>query len=262
MINNIKAVIIIFALSIIVFFMSIFTIIRQFNYEVSEPVSDAKIIDTPAAMPPYLLPTTQTDTPAPTPMPAPARVLIDPGHGGSDYGASSDTLGIDEKAVNMYIALKLYSLLQQDRDRVYVNMTRFSDASVSLHERASMANASYDFMISIHCNTSNTSSVCGISGFYQTHAGIDKPFTSEELARTIQGSAAAATNAHDRGIVEDYDLYILNHTTIPTVLIETGFLTNPLELKQLQDSVYVDKLAEGLRLGILEMANRVIESRR
>jgi len=201
-----------------------------------------------------------TDTPTPTPAIF-ARVLIDPGHGGDDYGAEVDSLGLNEKTLNLAIALKLYNLLQQDTDKIYVNMTRFAETTVSRPDRVAMANASYDFLVSIHCNTSDESSPHGVATYYQTHEGVDKPFTSEELADVIQSGVVDVTGAHDRGTVADTELYLLNHTTIPAVIVEVGYLTNPDELNLLLDDSYEEKLAEGLRQGILEMAERVIASK-
>jgi len=247
-------------------FVSVFTLIAQSTYEdVPAPAAEALVIHTstdaptPAPTPSNTPAPTVTPTPAPTPIPV--RVLIDPGHGGDDYGAEVESLNLNEKTLNMTIALRLYDLLRQDRDRIFVNMTRFEETTVPLSERAAMANSAYDFMVSIHCNTSYASKAHGIAGYYQTHE-TDKPFTSEELARVMEECVLASTGAHDRGIVEDHELYLLNHTTIPTVIIEAGYLTNPDELQLLLDDGYVSKLAEGLRQGILEIADYITASRK
>jgi len=226
----------------------------------------ARIVTVPSAGPDIVYTQTAapafTPTSAPTPIPVYANILIDPGHGGDDYGAEVESLNINEKTINMAIAARLYDLLRQDVEKVHVDMTRYNETTVSRPERVNMANASYDFLISIHCNTSDYTPANGVSTYYQTHVGIDKPFTSEELAEVIQLSAVEATGAHDRGIKHDKELYLLNHTLIPTVLIEVGYLTNPAELNRLLDDSYIDLLAEGLRQGILEMADRVIASRK
>jgi N-acetylmuramoyl-L-alanine amidase len=191
-----------------------------------------------------------------------ANVLIDPGHGGDDYGAEVESMDLNEKTINMTIAMRLYNLLKQDSGKVRVGMTRYDETTVSRPDRVAMANASYDFFISIHCNTSSVAAASGISTYYHTHEGIDAPFASKELAEAIQEGAVRATGARDRGIVYDDQLYILNHTTIPAALIEAGYLTNPDELRLLLDDSYVGAIAEGLRQGILEMADRVIAAKR
>ena len=68
-----------------------------------------------------------------------ARVLIDPGHGGGDYGAEVISFGLNEKDINLTIALRLYNLMRQDAGKVYVNMTRFDETTVSKPDRAEMA---------------------------------------------------------------------------------------------------------------------------
>ncbi|MDR2649328.1 MAG: N-acetylmuramoyl-L-alanine amidase [Clostridiales bacterium] len=210
-------------------------------------------------------PPSVTPSPSPTNTPSPkpiiyANVLIDPGHGGDDYGAEVESPSINEKILNMTIASRLYELLRRDSEKVRVSMTRYGETTVSRPRRVEIANETADFFISIHCNTSESSLARGISTYFQTHEGVDKPFTSEELAEVIQRTTVESTGARDRGIQYDAELYLLNHTTTPTALIEVGYLTNPEELQLLLDDDYVDLLAEGLRKGILEMADRVIAS--
>jgi len=256
-------------------FLYVFQYRAESAHEISKPVIAAASDYTaaPAFTPAPADSPAPADTPTPAASAAPAdtltptpslhaNVLIDPGHGGDDYGAEVESLGLNEKTINMTIALKLYNLLQQDAGKVHAYMTRFDETTVSRPDRAAMANASYDFMVSIHCNTCGVSTAHGVSVYYLTHEGIDKPFTSKELAAALQNSVVAATGAHDRGIVGDSDLYLLNHTVIPAVIVEAGYLTNPDELNLLLDDGYVGKLAEGLRQGILEMAERVIDSRK
>jgi N-acetylmuramoyl-L-alanine amidase len=233
---------------------------------VSERASTAALneqaaVFTPAAIPPLTQTNTQTPTQTPTPVTY-ANVLIDPGHGGEDNGAEVESPAINEKVLNMTIASRLYELLKKDTGRVRVTMTRYSETTVSRPRRVEIANETADFFISIHCNTNEASIARGVSTYYQTHEGIDKPFTSKELAEVIQRTTVEATGARDRGIVYDEELYLLNHTTVPTALIEVGYLTNPDELQLLLDYDYVNLLAEGLRKGILEMADRVIAARR
>jgi len=222
---------------------------------------------TMAAKPVFVYTPTNTPIPAvsallPTPTPAPsiyANILIDPGHGGDDHGADVDFQNLNEKDINLTIALRLYRLLQQDYEKIRVNMTRFDETTVSKLDRVEMANTSADFFISIHCNANAQQSAHGITTYFQTHDS-DKPFTSKELAEAIQRNLVEVTGAYDRGIQYSDKLFLLNHTAVPTILVETGFLTNAEELRLLLDDSYVDLMAEGFRQGILEMADHVIAS--
>ena len=226
----------------------------------AEPESETVAV-IPAPAPIARSTPTQTKTPSPTQTPTPTQivyvnVLIDPGHGGDDYGAHIDALDLNEKIINMNIASRLYDLLKQDYDKINVTMTRHDETTISLRKRVEMANTTADFCISIHCNSNPVSQAHGISTYFKTHEE-DEPFTSNDLAEVIQRSLVEATCAHDRGIQNNNKLYLLRHTTVPTVLVESGFLTNPNELQLLLDDSYIDLLAEGLRQGILEMADKV-----
>jgi N-acetylmuramoyl-L-alanine amidase len=181
----------------------------------------------------------------------PRVVIIDPGHGGSAPGSTSG--GLIEKNINLSIALKLMQLLEQE-PTITAFFTRTDDRDVSLYERAAFANANGDIFISIHANAlRNNDTSHGIETYYFRNEHDDfRSFTSEQLAMIMQRNLLNATNAFDRGVKSDH-LVVLRETTIPAVLCEVGFMTNPAEAALLATDDYQWKIAHGLFFGILEV---------
>lgn len=171
-------------------------------------------------------------------------IIIDPGHGGKDVGTIADK--IYEKDINLAIAKQVKKLLNDKK--INVIMTRDSDNSLSLEERASIANKSNgNYFISIHCNFyEGDSSICGIEFYYHPHAVGGK---SENLA-TSMSSAADEAKLFNRGLKTE-DFHVLRETTLPAVLIETGYLSNKQDCKNLLNKKYQKKIAECIVEGIL-----------
>jgi N-acetylmuramoyl-L-alanine amidase len=184
--------------------------------------------------------------------PDPIVALIDPGHGGTDAGTSAD--GVDEHNINLKLALRLLGLLQEhETDEFKVMLTRTEDTSLTLEERLRMANEESSFLISLHCDYfEGGASVHGSTTFFKTHEA-DQPFTSKQMATIIQSNLVESAKSYNRGIDYKDVYYLLNHTTVPAVIVEVGFMSNPDELRKLQDDSYIDLAAEGLKNGILEL---------
>ena len=157
-----------------------------------------------------------------------ARVVIDPGHGGSDPGALGN--GLTEKEVNLDIALRLRLLLLLDTldpsggGSWEVQLTRESDETVSLQARVALANAwPADRFISIHHNGWGSSSANGTETYSYPGAA-----TAADLRNHVHAELVAGLGLADRG-VKTADFYVLRETTMPAVLSEGGFLTNPVD---------------------------------
>lgn len=177
-------------------------------------------------------------------------IVIDPGHGGSDPGAVSPW-GTREKDINTRISLKTRDALE---DLGYnVLMTRDNDKTLQLSDRTNLANKSYaDLFISFHANSYSDSSVKGIQVLYcpAQKAKVDKDSDQYPLAKSIMDELLKGTGAVDKGIIQRSDLYVLNRTTMPAVLIEVGFLTNPEEEKLIQTEEYQNKIVKSVIKGI------------
>lgn len=179
------------------------------------------------------------------------RIVVDPGHGGKDPG----TLWKDvyEKDVNLAIAKKVVHILTEAGCQVF--MTRDSDARVVLSERVRLAEEKQaDLFVSIHQNALEKDTVTEGFEIYSS----SRP-RSGELAELIRKCLGAATGAADKGITQNSDLYVLENTTMPACLVETGFLTCPKERELLLDEAYQQKVAQGIAEGILKFLGTEVQ---
>ncbi len=175
-------------------------------------------------------------------------VLIDPGHGGKDPGHLSLSSALKkEKELNLLIALKLGHYLKHNLSNVNVIYTRTEDIFVSLDDRVYMANTkNVNYMISIHCNGSENTTVCGT----ETHIHDFNSKSSYEWALLIEKQFKARAGRKSRGVKTGADighsLQILKFTKMPTVLVECGFLTNETEAKYLNTSYGQEIIASAI----------------
>lgn len=169
-------------------------------------------------------------------------VVIDAGHGGSDPGAQSIN-GKWEKEVNLNIALKVQALLNKE-SKIKVLMTRSGDTYPELKERVQFAeDADADIFISIHANSA-AASASGTETYY-THSN------SQKLAETIHKHLVIGTGLKDRG-VKTANYLVTRETTMPAILLETGFLTNSNDAAVLYSDSKQQAIAEQIVLGIKE----------
>lgn len=170
------------------------------------------------------------------------KICIDPGHGGRDSGAVSGK--VKEKDVNLAIAQKLLLLLYNKGHDII--MTRSNDIAVSLYERANKANNfNADIFVSIHNNAVSDEGVQGTETLFCPGSR-----QGERLARLVQDELVKRLKRPDRGIKSRSDLVVLRYTTMPAILVECAFLTNPVERKLLQDNGFQHLAAEGIAEGI------------
>ncbi|HIK46752.1 MAG TPA: DUF3747 domain-containing protein [Leptolyngbyaceae cyanobacterium M65_K2018_010] len=174
-------------------------------------------------------------------------VVIDPGHGGRDPGAVGIG-GIQEKQINMTISNRVQQKLQEAG--VTVVMTRTSDQWVDLDARAQFANqAGADIFVSIHANAISMArpDVNGLETYYLS--------SGERLARSIHNSVLRHTDMADRG-VRQARFYVLRYTTMPAVLVETGFVTGSVDAARFRNPTAVNQIADGIARGILDYLGR------
>ena len=185
-------------------------------------------------------------------------IVIDPGHGGIDGGATA--YGRVEKTVTLPIGLDLSALLRGAGARVI--MTRSSDTYVSLAVRSAIANAAgADAFVSIHANALSDPSYSGVTTYYGPSSGYVTGVTrsaglvaaSRALALDVQAAAQAHTGAFNRG-VQAADYYVLGNARMPAILIETGFITNPAEGQRLVTPSYQEAIATGIADGLAQFA--------
>jgi N-acetylmuramoyl-L-alanine amidase len=180
-------------------------------------------------------------------------VVIDPGHGGEDPGSQSSKYGYEEKALTLTTATLIATYL---RDQGYHTiMTRSTDHFVPLKERAQMANLhKADLFVSMHYNYSVSKEADGVEVFFydgqksQTHSELRK-LASQKLGKSVLACILKHTNAHSRG-VKSGNYAVIRETTMPAILVEGGFLSNPEELKRLKDPKYIHFMAYAIARGI------------
>ena len=150
------------------------------------------------------------------------KVVIDAGHGGSDYGAIRDN--INEKDITLDVSKQVRDMLI--KKGYIVQMTRDSDEYVSLQDRVAISeNFEPDIFVSIHVNSSTGTEASGIETHYYRQESLF-------LAQTVHASLASAIKTKNRGLFKS-KFYVINHTTDPAILIEIGFISNSAERAQL-----------------------------
>lgn len=169
---------------------------------------------------------------------------------------TSGTTGIvsrvPEYKLNLKISLKIKSVLEKEGFKVV--MTReTNDVDLSNIDRAKIANkANADLFLRIHADGSNDKNVNGISILYPSKNSTDVKIyrTSMDEAEVVLKAVTLSTNAKSDGIVARSDMTGFNWAKVPSILVETGFMTNPDEDKKLQEDSYEEKIADGIVKGI------------
>ena len=170
-------------------------------------------------------------------------IIIDAGHGGTDPGSVKQ--GVQEKNINLQIALKLQKRLETKGYKVV--MTRTDDTAISLINRTKLANkAKGDLLISIHQNSFRDASVHGIEVFYTP----GKETYDDRLANCIQEALISYTQAKDRHVREITNLLIIRESNMSACLIESAYLSNDTERELIQTKDYQDKVVTGIIEGI------------
>ena len=189
---------------------------------------------------------------APPPTTRPSTiVVIDAGHGGFDRGGIPGQR-VAEKTMNLDVALRLRQVLQASGYRVV--MTRDSDVFVPLPTRVAIANSYRNaIFVCIHFNAAPRGGANGIETYF--YSGDSLP-----LASAIHYYVAGGAPSPNRG-VRRRGYYVLRKTSIPAVLVECGFLTNPTEAQYAQTVAYREQLAEEIARGIRNRSMVVSGSR-
>ena len=168
-------------------------------------------------------------------------ICVDAGHGGKDPGAIG-VKEVKEKDINLAIALKVAKLLEEDGAKVI--LTRDGDYFVTLSGRVQIANSNHcDIFISIHAN-SGPSSASGfeVYHYYGSYRGnLLATYVDQEIAKLIP--------LKNRG-VKEAGFYVIKYTSMPAILIETGFVTNSYDASILTNENYQWKYAYAVLHGV------------
>ncbi len=191
-------------------------------------------------------------------------VVIDPGHGGVDPGANDhDTY---EKDITLAISLKMRDMLA--RYGVSVGLTRDSDTDCSgwaqlragrhqadLNARARAMNLG-QVAISIHVNTSTDRNQRGAMVFHASESS-----QGLRLAEGVLSQLSQVTELSHRRPVPRTNLHVLNATSVPAVLVEIGFLSNPTDKNNMKDPAFQDRLASAMARAVIDYLSSSAEGR-
>ena len=213
------------------------------------------------------------------------KIVIDPGHGGRDPGAPGHAKGVWEKDITLNLAKKLARKLSSSL-KCDVALTRTSDQYLSLEERTAIANTQKaDLFISLHCNAAENKRLKGIETYFLNLATDEKAIAvaarenatskknisdletilndlmknakineSSRLAEDVQNSLVAEMKKNYSGIkdlgVKQAPFYVLIGARMPSILIETAFLSNRQECQRLTNPNYQEKLCNSIKVGI------------
>lgn len=219
------------------------------------------------------------------------KIVIDPGHGGKDPGATGPHR-VREKDVVLDIALRLKQELKKQMN-CQVVMTRDHDCFIPLEERTVIANTKKaDLFVSIHANASRNRKAHGIETYFlnlatdkeamelaaMENATSKKKISdlqlilndlmrnskiseSSRLARAVQDSLVKSLKNKYHDVknlgVKQAPFYVLIGAQMPSILVETSFVSNKMEEKRLKSAAYRQKIAEGIALGIKKYIEQV-----
>lgn len=192
-------------------------------------------------------------TPAPPPPGSnPRLIVIDPGHGGTDTGAMHN--GLVEKVLTLDIGLRLRAILvsrgwivkmtrETDRDVVAPH----DDAQTELQGRCDIANdAGARLFVSVHINAFTSPEMSGTTAYYYKD-------DSEPFAADVERRLVPLLGTKDDG-TRRANFYVIRHTTMPAILVETAFLSNPDDAARLRSPAFLQRVAEGIADGIGDFA--------
>ncbi|MEJ5167107.1 MAG: N-acetylmuramoyl-L-alanine amidase, partial [Thermoanaerobaculia bacterium] len=208
------------------------------------------------------------------------KVIIDPGHGGSDIGATGPS-GLQEKEVVLKIALYLKDFLKGKG--INCLLTREKDEDLSIEERVNFANSHKgDLFISIHNNAFKSKNIKGTETYYLSLQPFEELYKNNNennqspsldlilwdlaqskyindsayLAELIQKELDLLWEIPPRGI-KQAPLKILSGLLMPATLVEVGFISNPEEEKVMQKEDFLQKIAQALSKAIIEFKDSI-----
>ncbi|UFS69866.1 N-acetylmuramoyl-L-alanine amidase [Geomonas sp. RF6] len=212
------------------------------------------------------------------------RIVVDPGHGGHDPGAVSPT-GTREKDIVLQVGLKLAEKIREELG-IDTVMTRSTDVFIELQERTAIANrVGADLFVSVHANASLNRNANGIETYYLNLAKTEKAaqlaakengtslekvsmlqavlfdlmanyklndsaHLADEVQKSLHKKALTAYPGVKNLGVKQGPFYVLVGATMPSILVETAFVSNERDEQKLKEPEYQDVTAEGIMLGL------------
>ncbi|PMP84584.1 MAG: hypothetical protein C0174_06915 [Thermodesulfobium narugense] len=189
-------------------------------------------------------------------------IVIDPGHGGSDPGCVAN--GVQEKVATLGVALHLKPILEKMGFKVIMtretdtdvwgkpNMPGFDADESELQARVNIANENRAALfLSIHFNACADPSIHGTQVYYYT------PQSYRYASIMINDISKVNPVYTDRPIRRPF--WVIKYTTMPSILIETDFITNPTVAAQVYDAAYQEKIAQAIAQGIYDSYKEIYQ---
>lgn len=175
-------------------------------------------------------------------------VILDPGHGGANDGTKMVIAPFTkEKTLALQTALKVRDLLEQWGYKV--RMTRTRDIFIPLAERVTFAKQHRGYVfVSIHFNHAPNKNAHGVEIFYYDKNRVAQ--RSKTLAKSVLDAICSRTKCHSRGTHAGNYHVIRENSTMPAILVEGGFFSNPAEAKKLSTPEYIRSLSYAIAQGI------------
>ena len=202
------------------------------------------------------------------------RVILDPGHGGQDPGASNPHRNLEEKSITLELAQRVQAILQ--KYNVDTRLTRNGDQTTDLDQRCLLANRwGADLFVSIHLNAAANADSSGIETHILPPAGC--PITASSfigsreraafpgnrhdeanllLGYYLQRSLIKYTRMEDRGVRRSR-FYVIRNVDSPAALVECGFISSRNDRTKITTAAYRENVVRGIAEGILTYLNMV-----
>ncbi len=183
------------------------------------------------------------------------RVVLDFGHGGSKSGAS--VAGVSEKNVNLLLGQKIYECLRgrKGKHKIQVMLTRDADYDIPLSARYRLINAHHEaspinLVMSVHFNAAGSPSPNGFEVYYSEISAHGASYAESVVQRVRQGGFTVRGNGAITTVQLGRRLAMIHKTEPPAVLVEAGYLTNPVDRGSAVDPEFRNKLADAISAGV------------
>ncbi|WP_144701367.1 SH3 domain-containing protein [Fictibacillus phosphorivorans] len=172
------------------------------------------------------------------------RIVVDPGHGGNDPGASGRSSGTQEAAMTLMSARLLATQLSNAGAKVI--LTRSDNTYLSLNKRVEISHYHFaDAFVSLHYNSASDKSASGLLTFYYGQKDL-------KLANSVNAGLIQANTGLKGGNVRYGNFHVLRENKQPAILVELGFLSNPFDEMTIKSSSFQTKAATGITTGLAQ----------
>ncbi|WP_215142322.1 N-acetylmuramoyl-L-alanine amidase [Exiguobacterium qingdaonense] len=173
-------------------------------------------------------------------------IVLDPGHGGKDPGAVNGSLY--EKTIVLDVTKRVEAYLRSKYNYT-VRLTRSTDVYLTLDQRVAAAKSLRgDLFVSMHANAATSSAAKGIETFYSSSSAHSA--RSRVLASNIQSNLVSKMSGMSNRGVKTANYYVITYNTMPSALVELGFISSPTDYAYLRSDASRQRMAEGVAEGI------------